>query len=182
MTGATAVRTLSILAVFLFIATCALADEPPSWSDFEVVSGNGDYVAKITANDSGGHTLSVYYRDRGVLYWSDDYVYDGYTWGILSSDGSTFAYVNFWFYDDEPVVYMYREGKVRGHIEGGRFGIPRSRLKDTVSHRLWLCEECPEHYRFTYPRGGNPILEVETIDGRRHRLVLGGDGRISIGD
>jgi hypothetical protein len=173
-------KIASLIAAFIFIALTAHADEPPSWSGFDIVSDNGQYVAKISTNTDGGHTVSVYYKDRGVLYWSCDYVYDGYTWGALSNDGSTFAYVSFWYYGDEPVVYLYREGNVTGTATGEEFGIPIGKLKDTVSHRLWLCEGYGEHYRFAYPKGEFPVLEIDTIDGSLHILVLGEHGKISI--
>jgi len=174
-------RTATVLAAVIFFAMAVHADEPPSWSDFDVVSGNGQYVAKVRAESGGGHKVSVYYKDRGVLYWSCDYVYEGYSAGALSNDGSTFAYVSQWYYADEPVVYMYRRCEATGSVTGEEFEIPRDRLKDTVSHRLWLCEDCKTPYIFRYPDGQFPVLEINAIDGSTYRLSLSDSGVISIG-
>jgi len=175
-------KTLQILAAVLMLSVAAArADTPPSWSDFDAVSDNGQYVAEVRAVSGGGHKISVYYKDRGVLYWSCDYVYEGYSTGALSNDGSTFAYVSPWYYADEPVVYMYRRCETDGSVTGEEFGIPKEALKDTVSHRLWLCEDCGKPYTFDYPDGEFPVLDIRTIDGVRHRLSLSDGGVISIG-
>jgi len=173
--------TATVLAALMLFAVAAHADAPPSWGDFDVVSDNGQYLAEVRAESGGGYKISVYYKDRGVLYWSCEYVYDGYSTGALSNDGSTFAYVNYWYYADEPVVYMYRRCEATGSVTGDEFDIPKERLKDTVSHRLWLCEDCKKPYRLLYPDGEFPVLEINTIDGNTHRLVLSDSGAIIVG-
>jgi hypothetical protein len=92
------------LVVLLASASVLLADEPPSWAEFDVASSNKKFVGKVTVKDKNGkkfpyewsYSLSVYAKDEAKPLWSASYGYDGYPGGLLSDDGNTFAYVNFW--------------------------------------------------------------------------------------
>ena len=146
------------------------ADEPPSWREFEVTSQNGRYSAKIT-----GQLFKVSYKitvfEKGTPkkeIWSSDYEYDGYEGGILSDDGSTFVYVSTWYSHDYPVVWIYRNGRKVGTLQGKDFIIDPSQLVQTVSHQLWLNEPLP--YRWITMESNSLALEIVTIDREKHRV------------
>ena len=96
-----------LFLILLFLAATkyvSFADEPPSFSDFKVESGNGEYFAvvqcaveKCSPYGLGNYSLSVYRKpDPSAAIWSVPYHYDGYEGGYLSDDGKTFLYVSFW--------------------------------------------------------------------------------------
>lgn len=167
---------------FLFMLLCivgslraspAIADEPPSWREFEVSSQNGRYTAKVT-----GQLFEVEYKitvfekeDPQKEIWSCVYEHDGYAGGILSNDGSTFVYVSTWYAHDYPVVWIYRNGRKVGTLEGEDFHVDPSKQVQTVSHQLWL--NGPPAYRFITTASLPLALEIVTIDGKIHRIDVG---------
>lgn len=166
-----------IFFVTIMFSHSIFADEPPSWQEFEIKSTNGRYMAKVTSVDENKtlqpweckYKLVVYEtrEERNKELWSCVYDYDGYSGGLLSDDGSTFAYINFWYYDTSPVVSIYQNGSKVATIKGKDFNIPDSKLINTVSHRLWLTENDVQ-YQFKDNEGKPLVLEIITIDGKKH--------------
>jgi hypothetical protein len=85
---------------------------------------------------------------------------------MLSEDGVTFVNVSYWYYAQSPVITIYRADN-RHSLDGMTFGIPRSKLEKTVSHRLWLSHE-QQPYEFVGP----DQLRVVTIDNQSHLVDL----------
>ena len=163
---------LAILGLILSVER-VFADEPASWSDFKVQSKNGEYTADIRLNSEvemrsqGGYSLSVYpTANPSKILWSSPYRYDGYSWGNLSDDGKAFVYVNFW-YDDNSVVFIYREGQSVKEITGREFAVDPTKMQATVSNRLWLADE-ESNVRFE----GSDVLVIKTRDDKIHTIDL----------
>ncbi|MDP2940023.1 MAG: hypothetical protein Q8O13_08095 [Candidatus Omnitrophota bacterium] len=164
---------LFFLVIFMF-SNLTFADRPPSWQEFEVKSNNNQYIAEIKAKDKTkgknpqdwDYQITVFEMPKKAL-WSCDYDYDGYPEGILSDDGSTFAYINFWYRNNQPVVSIYRNGKKGAVLAGKDFNIPQSKLKTALSHQLWLTED-GIRYKFNFMAGLPLLLEITTMDGKTH--------------
>lgn len=166
--------------VVLRSAAVAWADMPPPWTEFEVRSPNGHYLAEVRAKEAREGTprwawsyrLSVFdvRQDARQPRWSCDYKYDGYSGGVLSDDGSTFVYVNFWYEPDGPVVSIYRNGKKAGVVFGREFNIRNADLKSTISHQVWLNESGSPHVRFIQTGPQALALEITTIDHQTHLI------------
>ncbi len=166
-------RCLKIFLLVVFIAgPTAHADEPPSWQPFSICSENQCFRAEImpviTSDDPWAveWIISVSELDSGEMLWSSSYLHDGYADGILSEDGRTFVYVNFWYYADSSVVTIYC-AEERHTLEGKAFGIAHWQLEKTVSHHLWLTHD-QQPYEFV----GSDQLRVITIDNRSHLVNL----------
>ena len=159
-------------------AGAVFADQPPSWSEFNVRSPNGHYLAEVRVKDKRADTslteqtyvLTVFDARQGIRrhsLWSCEYEYDGYSDGLLSDDGSTFVYVNFWYAQDGPVVSIYRHGKKSGIVLGREFNI---RARSTVSHQAWLDDSVSPNVRFVQA-GTRPLaLEITTLDHKTHLI------------
>jgi len=160
-----------LFCVFLTFSRFAFCDEPPSWKDFEVKSANGDFIAKVAASPgTRNYRLSVYAAgDTGVM-WSCGYDYDGYPGGLLSDDGIVFVSINTWYKDNAPVVTVYHNGRKTAALRGADFHVERSALKQTASHQLWLKGD-GEAYRFSRDSGGRLMVEIVTIDGKKHAIT-----------
>lgn len=166
---------LGLIGVFLY-SQLALSDEPPSWAGFSVQSKNGRYEAQIKSDEGDKNLLANDRRylltvfeikgSRRLPIWSADYMYDGYADGILSDDGSTFAYINFWYEQTKPVVTIYREGNKK-ELLGGDFKMDQTSLRRTDSHQVWLNEE-GEKYRFVVSQDLRLKLGIFTIDKKQH--------------
>lgn len=175
-----------ILFVAIMLSNPILADAPPLWQEFEIKSNNGRYVAQIRSLDKEKHLqpwectykliISEIGEAKNKELWSCDYAYDGYPDGLLSDDGSTFVSINFWYYDTDPVVSIYRNGSKVGTIVGKDFNIPKSKLANTASHRLWLSEGGLRGFKSD--KDNRLILEIITIDGKKH-VVNVETGKIS---
>lgn len=169
-------RWSAIFLIPIIFFSPAFADVPPSYEDFEVPSQNGKYVAEVKRVDEnktfqpseGRFELVVSEMRDGEKnkLWSCRYDDAGYSEGILSDDGSTFAYVNVWYSDDAPVVSIYRNGSKVVGIPGRDFHVDPLKLVETASHRLWLTEKEPK-FQFAN-RDRRLVLEVSTIDGNKH--------------
>ena len=169
-----------VLLAIVLVATVgrSLADEPPSWQNFQLTSQNGWYVAKVTAFEgmddrdpwNKHYTLSVYQTDNeSEPMWSSRYLYDGYLGGMLSNNGSVFVYVNFWYHHDDPVIYVYNRGALYRKITGKDLGMVEATLSRSVSHTLWLSDE---DSIFIYgPSGRVKAIEIPTVQGIRTVVV-----------
>lgn len=166
---------LSMAALLILVSTSAIADEPPSWSEFEVYSSNRLYFAKVTIMDRNRkserwdwkYKLTVYEKEGSTNseLWSCSYLYDGCTGGLLSDDGTTFVYVSFWYYEKSPAVTIYQTGELKKQIIGREFNVDRSKLQRTVSHQLWLNPS--RNYRLIRTKEVPLGLEINTIDLQR---------------
>ena len=176
------IKILGYLICVMFICSLAFADEPPSWRPFNVKSLDKSFIAKIdTADERAGinpwernYTISVYEKATNKLIWKCDYEHNGYPEGILSDDGSTFAYVSFWYYKDDPVVLIYHNGKMTISLDGKSFGIKPSKLVSTVSHELWLSQDGTP-YKFASTNSVPLALEIKTIDNKKHAIDVKSD-------
>lgn len=101
------------------------------------------------------------------------YDYSGYPGGLLSDDGTTFIYVEFWYYADTPLVDIYRQGKKINtfSLKGRSFNIPEAKLVQTVSHHLWLKEE-RNAYAYFQDKTNRLLIKIHTIDGRTHLIDI----------
>jgi hypothetical protein len=168
-------KGLLILISFFFLGSLLLADEPPSYEEFEILSENGKYLAQVTADVDDDvkqpweltYTLTVYQANDDSLkeMWSCKYIYDGYPYGILTNDGSTFVYVCTWYFEDSYVVLIYRWGKEIKMINGDEFHVRKSKMIKTASHRLWYLEDSI-HIK------NSSILKLKTIDRKKHLIDL----------
>ena len=80
-------KGLLILTSFFFLGSLLLADEPPSYEEFEILSKNGKFLAQVTADVNEDkkqpweltYTLTVYEANNGPQkeMWSCKYIYDG---------------------------------------------------------------------------------------------------------
>jgi hypothetical protein len=161
-------------AVALFLlapALVALADEPPSWREFDVESANKKFVAKVTVKDKNGkkfpyewsYSLAVYPKGERAPLWSGKFGHRGDPGGFLADDGKTFADVGYWYYDFPGQVAIYREGKLVRSFAGKDFALDKTKLKKTASHLLWWAEE-------KQPSFDANDLVIPTIDGKIFRI------------
>ena len=178
-------RIIGAAALFMllgcFSAGLTFADMPPPWNEFEIGSAGGKYkaVVSVKAKIEGAapgdldYKISVFEigEDVETALWSCDFDYDGYSGGMLSEDGSTFVCVNFWYYENQPVVSIYRNGEKTGTIKGKDFFIYPARLVQTVSHQLWL-NESGDNSRFVTTQSAPIALEITTIDRKKHIIDL----------
>ena len=165
-----------LVAYLAFVlALPSQADSPPPWQPFKTVSSNGAYTAEVFF-EAAGQSLPPYERNwrlrvleaaRGNALWETAYKFDGYRGGALSDDGQYFAYVNFWYYEDAPVVTVYQE-RGTSRFAGRELQVDPASLQSTASHKLWL--DGSSH--FTAGRGGVKCLVVGTIQGLR-AIALG---------
>ncbi len=180
---------ISIILLFLFFfPSLILADEPPSWAEFKVTSENGKYIAEVSKTRGKlNYKLAVFAISGQTKkeIWSCDYDYDGYPGGNLSNDGSSFAYVNQWYYRDKPVVSIYHNGKRTRRFRGKDFGIEKSKIGKTTSHECWL-DEWPyikgqgnvPPWKFVVTEDSSLALEIMTIDSKRY-LIEAKTGKLS---
>lgn len=133
-------------ALLIPVSLTAFADSPPSYSPFEVKSENSKFVAKVdVANRMGKlspwdwkYNIKVFDVARmSKPLWESGYKFDGYGGGTLSNDGRFFAYVSFWFFEDRPIVYLYKKGSTKTY-SAHDLRISSNGLRETVSHKLWL--------------------------------------------
>jgi hypothetical protein len=174
-------RVLFILVSLLFYSS-TYADSPPCWCKFEEESANKKYVAVVDRPQKDSliepwksvWTLTVYERTAkgNRQLWKIKYQYTGYPGGMISDDGKTFIYVEFWYYANSSLVDIYRQGdKVNtSRLKGVNFKIPKDKLVETVSHQLWLWDEGNAYAYKTY--NNQLLLELRTIDGRTHYVNI----------
>ncbi|QNF35184.1 hypothetical protein HUW51_21600 [Adhaeribacter swui] len=168
-----------LILIALLPVIMAKADQPPCWCDFSVKSSNQQFVAHVKGVKNsaklnppyGQWEIFVYKKNAAkdsTLLWKSHYLYDGYTDGVLSDDGQYFAYVNFWYQNQAPVIQLYHNGKHTGSIAGTAFNIPAGKITNTVSHKLWLTRE-GQSYSFV-KENKDYLLQVTTIDGKAHLI------------
>lgn len=168
----------TLLVLIIFFSFEVVADEPPCWCNFVIKSPNNKYYAQITLdkkesiqNSIKNKWIITVYKVKikdTIKHWETEYKYDGYVGGVLSNDGNVFAYVNFWYYNNQSVVSIYKKGKLAKQIKGYEFNIIENKMRKTVSHRLWLNSE-KEHYGFIKDTS-QVILFINTIDNKTHSI------------
>lgn len=175
-------RAFFIFLLSLFFSR-SYADSPPCWCSFEEKSTNKKYIAVVNRPEKDSlvdpwnsiWTLSVYEAagNKKRLLWKMKYDYTGYPGGLLSDDGQTFIYVEFWYYADTPLVDIYRQGKKINtfSLKGRSFNIPEEKLVQTVSHHLWLKEEGTA-YSYFRDKTNRLLIKILTIDGRTHFIDI----------
>jgi hypothetical protein len=153
------------------LSLAAMADAPPAYLPFERASENAQFVAKVEVADRRGKTSAWEWKysikvfevvtSAGPL-WEADYYFDGYEGGMLSNDGCCFVYVNFWFFDKGPLVYIYKKGSTKTY-SAHDLQLSPADLKKTASHKLWLQEGSG-----FWPAQGKPQkFIVQTVQGER---------------
>lgn len=164
-----------LLFLLLGFSALSLADQPPDWSEFVVQAQNKKWSAVV--HPEGGSkepwndkwVLNVYkgfYLSRPAPnvkpVWTTNYDSSGYSGGYLSNDGSTFSYVEFWYYQNQPVLRMYR-ADCNIQKNGSSFAVG-SGLQKTASHQLWLKGSGNVKYNSFE---GKLYLQFETVNGPR---------------
>ncbi|WP_444930486.1 hypothetical protein ACJJIF_01475 [Microbulbifer sp. SSSA002] len=163
------------LLLLVFLAADLFADQPPDWSAFIVQSENKGWSATVHPEGvadtpwKDSWVLNIYkgfhfsYPAPNVKpVWTTKYNPSGYSGGYLSNDGSTFSYVEAWYYPYSPVVKIYREEcKI---LKNGSYFAVGDKLQKTVSHELWLKGGGNVEYLSI---DGNLYLQLETIKGPR---------------
>ena len=174
-------RALSILFLLLFYSS-SYADSAPCWCKSEEESDNKKYVAVVDRPQKDSlknpwksvWTLTVYERTAvgNRQLWKITYDYTGYPGGLISDDGQTFTYVEYCYYANSPLVDIYHQGKKvnTSGLRGGSFKVPKDKLIETVSHKLWLWDEV-NAYRYK-SQNSLLLLEIRTIDGRMHYIDI----------
>ncbi|MEQ3725625.1 hypothetical protein [Alcanivorax sp.] len=163
------------LYLLLSLSAISFADQPPDWSEFSVQSENKQWSAIVHPKGNAQErredewVLKIY---KGFYLsppapnvqpaWTTEYKPSGYSGGYLSNDGSTFSYVDFWYYPDSPVLRMYRT-ECNIQINGASFNVG-SDLQQTVSHQLWLKGAGSVEY---IRSEGKLYLQIETVNGLR---------------
>lgn len=126
--------------MFIFFPAIIWADTPPSWETFMIESDNGKYLAELVIEKKHSkpweskYWLKVSTKESKAVLWTCPYNYDGYPEGILSDDGATFVYVNYWYSETGPVVSIYYRGLKQHRKTGKDFHIDREKLVKTASH------------------------------------------------
>lgn len=169
--------TLFIIACFCY--NC-FADAPPCWCNFERTSGNGKYTAKVYHDStnidehkpiSEGWTLTVYDNLSNKPVWTIDYDYSGYPDGYVADNGKSFVYVEYWYDEQSPLIKIYTNGQKlnTNELTGSFFKIDKVKLKETISHRLWLYEEGA----FAILKSDKQdYIEIKTIDNQKYKFDL----------
>lgn len=158
----------------LFLALKGMADSPPSWTPYKVISENGEFFSWVLFGDNDTTKsswerrwkLEVFTRDS-VKLWQQQIRPIGYPEGKLSNDGKYFSYVNYWYYADSPVVEVYRRGENPITITGDKFSIPTQFLQKTSSHQLWLNDQ-----GYHYADGTEHQLVINTRDSNTWLVAL----------
>jgi len=168
-------RMNKLLFLLLGLSALSLADQPPDWDEFVVQSQNKKWsaaaypegVSKEPWRDSW--VLNVYegfYLSRPAPnvkpVWTTKYNPSGYSGGYLSNDGSTFSYVEFWYYPSNPVLRIYlAECNIK---KNGSFFAIGNEPQKTASHQLWLKGSGNVKYSSSE---GKLYLQLETVKGLR---------------
>lgn len=158
-------------ALLLLMSSAVLADSPPAYLPFESKSSNGLYIANVYP-ENGDTKINPWERryrlrvsestgNRRTL-WEVAYPYDGYQEGQPSNDGQYFAYVNFWYSHDDPVVIIYTKTEFMT-FKGKDLGINAETLRATASHKLWL----NAGWHFSPDAGVPSTLIINTVQGPR---------------
>jgi len=143
--------------------------------DFSVFSANGKYMAagQITVGPDGAGNCNVRVYETGRVrekpLWVYEYTLEGEADSILSDDGTTFASISLWYFEDKPLVEIYRNGSKTASLMGKDFEIDPARLEQPGSPVPWLARKKPR-YRFIRTRQMPLAIEIVTIDGKRHRI------------
>ncbi|MFC1586247.1 hypothetical protein ACFL5V_11935 [Fibrobacterota bacterium] len=169
-----------VLLVLFVLTFSAIADQPPQWNEFTILSTDKTCFAHVAVKSKNGkprahqwsYQIRVYKKGResDSLLWSCDYVYDGYAGGVLSDDGSTFVYARQWYEEDRPLVFVYQHGVLKKQLSRLDLGIDASKLIKTASHRLWL--ENPKACRLIKKKGGAEKLQLRTVGKRSFEMDL----------
>lgn len=158
----------------------AAADAPPSWNPFVSCTAGEppsaeEFCAQIKPSAPADNPAQAEYAlrvtrgrpEKGEFLWQRKYHYSGYPSGTLSPEGATFIYVSFWFYQDMPVVRIYRKSS-HYVLTGDAFKLPPLERRATASHEVWLAEGSKENFRFITPE----TFQITTIKGREFIIDL----------
>lgn len=173
-------KVFAIVFLFFCLNIRCFADSPPCWCVFEKTSVNGKYTAKIfrdsTQIEEGspifvGWRLTVFDNTLNKPIWTIDYDYTGYPDGYITDNGKSFVYVEYWYYEQSPLIRIYTDGKKINteKLTGGLFNINSEKLVQTVSHRLWLNDD-GEFAKLINDK--RDYIEITTIDQKKHRIDL----------
>lgn len=137
------------LLILLFLSLTTSADEPPDWQAFLIHSDNKQWTAvveplgqdELPQKDKWQVSIFNQYflsfpLPNQTAVWSTAFSPTGYPGGLLSDDGQVFAYVEYWYSTNKPVVTIYRKN-CRVEKLGSSFHFS-SILPRTESHQLWL--------------------------------------------
>ena len=166
--------------LLLFFSQKVLADSPPCWCKFDVKSKNSKFIATVdrVKEDSlkepwNARWILTITRDsagKGII-WTTLYKYSGYPDGQLSDDGIYFVYVEGWFYKDVPLIKIYKKGAQidTKTLTGDSFKIPKSKLRKSVSHELWISDKGVWGFQSL---NGQSVFAITTVDNKRHFINL----------
>lgn len=133
------------------------------------------YLDSTKIDDSisifAGWTLTVYDQISDKPVWTIDYDYSGYMDGYVTDNGKSFVYVEYWYYEQSPLIKIYTKGKKLNtdKFTGSFFKIDNAKLKETVSHWLWLYEDG----EFAILKNDKrDYIEIKTIDNKKHKFDL----------
>lgn len=174
-----------ILMLLMALPILLSADQPPDWKSFVIHSENREWSAHVYPDKLSNEpwkenwTLEVFkglylsQPDPSVKpIWTSQYNPSGYSGGYLSNDGSTFAYVEYWYYPYNPVVKIYKE-QCR-IVKNGTFFNVEGGLTKTASHTLWLKMNGKVEFLSIE---GLLYLQLETVKGLRKVVATCGEHR-----
>jgi hypothetical protein len=173
------------------LATSCIAGLPPKWEEFEVLSSNRQYVARVTVTDRSGaseprhwrYALTVAKRSNDVehVVWTCRYEHDGLSTGKVSEDGSVFVHVPVVYRDDLPLVVVYARGRLVGSLTSEDLGLDRARhfepdgvipgggmrgdwlSMDAVPYELMHAAGGQLALRLRTKERGNMLLDLQTL-------------------
>lgn len=173
------------VCIFMSLVLCVLggvhAQNSEVSGDFSVFSANGRYTAvgQITlgADGTGNCNVRVYEmgRVRGQPLWAYEYTVEGEFDPIISDDGSTYVSVCVLYSENKPLVEIFHEGSMTAALTAKDLEIDPARLQQSGPFVLWLSKKKPR-YRFLRTKQVPVVLEVLTIDGKRHRIDVSTGG------
>lgn len=172
-------------ALLLTVPGVLVADDPPSFEEFDVHSDNKRFLAQIRVADILPHgdrdgsrqvwevdVFDVSGKKQLVKLWSSPFNYSGYPGGLLSDDGKRLAVVSYWFDENQPMIEVYGpEGRLAS-ILGKEIAFDRSKVENTDSHQRWLWEKPKGDVVYPYAGITGNDLWVKKIDGGETRFDL----------
>ncbi len=100
------------------------------------------------------------------LKWETNFEHSGY----LSNDGNIFVNISYWYYDNDPIFYAYRDGMLIKKLRGKDIPFDRKKQMRTISHTLWLSNK-PGHISIKSDNM-KAYVEIITIDDEKQLIDL----------